>query len=525
MQKVNNKGFSMVEILISIAIFAILMMPIVSGIISSMKNTTRAKDLQYRNEFAENVVEYVKQDSLENVLKGDYFKTIGSYTADPNLPINAQGTFYYDPTVGTYDSSLKKFVNAITQKYGATKVSSVQSTVSSGRGSNKKYYPFENYMITGQVKLGSKDTVYSYKMQISNEYYANKEKGGSYVNPNNLALGIVEDIDYTQVALINGTIANYDESVSNAFLTKKIEVLKEKDPTWYDVYKNQQNLNSTLFPDDTAMRVILVKVSGKASTGYKVTCSLKYHDNCETNATVRSELSNYYIEYMPFEYNYEVDSSTGVATLPSIYLMYNACLYNGQFSKDDFIVLDTTELTDDTPVDFFIVQTAETYSSDLRAANPELADGDSTDASGNPVYKKLYNNNLAVDTVTRSMINVHLGAKSGSKLSNVSVYHNFDEGTNTDINHKSKNILYKDDNPAFYTAKFSSAAGYQPLINTNSSDPDIESVLRVAPLNKAQQESRGLYQIKLWMEETSDINEVDVTKSPIITATKGGDES
>ena len=81
------------------------------------------------------------------------------------------------------------------------------------------------------------------------------------------------------------------------------------------------------------------------------------------------------------------------------------------------------------------------------------------------------------------------------------VYHNFDEGTNTDINHKSKNILYKDDNPAFYTAKFSSAAGYQPLINTNSPGSGVESVLRVAPLNKAQQESRGLYQIKLWMEE------------------------
>ena len=91
----NNNGFSMVEVLIAIAIFAILLIPIVSGIIRSMNRTTDAKTLQYRNEFAENVMEYVKEESLENILRGKYFASVGSYLeSDPTYTMASHATFY-----------------------------------------------------------------------------------------------------------------------------------------------------------------------------------------------------------------------------------------------------------------------------------------------------------------------------------------------------------------------------------------------------------------------------------------------
>lgn len=525
MRKMNNKGFSMVEILISIAIFAILMIPIVSGIISSMKNTTKAKTLQYRNEYAENIIEYVKQDSLENILSGEYFSTVGSY-ASATSPINVSASFYADPTKASYDSSLQSIADVVSDK-GTLTVDPTGTGYYSGIGGNKTYYPYETYMISGKVNLGSKDTTYSYKMQISNEYYAEKEEAtadtaNEYVNPNNLALGIVEDIDHTKVALINGTIANYDSYVSNAFLTKKLEIIKASDPDWYEIYTQQQS-DVNLFPDDTATRLITIKVSGSKTTGYKVVCSLKYHDDSTWSTEMINQLANYYIEYKPFEYNYPVDDTTHVATLPNIYLMYNVCLYNGRFSPNDYIAIDTSAVTDDTKVNCFVVQTAETYSSNIINADVEVNGENPTLTAG----KKLYNSNIQAG-IARQNVVVHMAAVEGSNLQNLSVYHNFDLTVNNDNNKKNSYVLYKKAHTGLFNSTFLNrletleGIKFVPLVDDTSTT---DSVANFNSLDEAQQESRGLYEIKLWMVESDDLDDVDTSASPIMTATKGGNES
>ncbi|MBQ9983734.1 MAG: prepilin-type N-terminal cleavage/methylation domain-containing protein [Lachnospiraceae bacterium] len=534
MRKMNNKGVSMVEILIALAIFTVLMMPIVSGIITSMRKTTDAKTLQYRNEYVENVVEYVKQDSIENIVSGDYFSSIGSYTGS-STPVIGSVEFYKDPGDASYDASLenmKKIADDMGWSFstGNTDVSSIDMNTL-----ETKYFPYEVYTLGGKVKLGTEHETYSYKVQISNKYYAQKEQvamdnGDVYINPNNLALGVVEDIDHTKVALINGTIANYDASVSNAFLTKKVEVLKEKLPDVYEQYTQQQG-SVELFPYDTATRTITVKVSGAPDTGYTVRCILRYHDNCETNSTVASALRDYYIEYVPFEYTYPVDTTTGVATLPNIYLMYNVCLYNGMFSADDYIVMDTTELDDKTTVKCFIVETASTYSDDIVSANNDLG---TVDGSGNIVTPTLYNDNTQTSS-TRSQVRIHLAAKKGSKLKNVHVYHNFDIDDvgstilNTGSNKKSHQVFFHSYHAkagGLFNSAFS-AVDYVPLV-TYSSGHNVDAANSVADftsLDGAEEESRGLYEIKVWMVEGDDLDAVDMTADPIMTATKGGDES
>ncbi len=512
MPKMKNKGVSMVEILISITIFAILMIPIVSGIISSMNNTTNAKTLQYRNEYIENIIEYVKEESLENILAGKYFSDNGSFT-DTSDPVNVSVDFYKKTDAATYDLNLKPLADLATDKGWTLNVK--DSDVMDGVGIGAKSVPYEVYTVSGKVKLGTKHKTYAYKMEISNKYYAQKEIDSSYVNPNNLALGVVEDIDHTKVALINGTIANYDTAVSNAFMTKKLEVLKEKNPDWYDIYINQAEATN-LFPNDTATRKIILKVSGSETKGYTVTCGLVYHDN-STNSTVQSALANYNIEYMPFEYNYPIDPTTKKAVLPNIYLMYNVCLYNGRFSSDDYIVFDTTEMEDDTPINCFVVQTAEKYSTNLAEANPDL------DAS-----KTLYNNQLTTDAVVRNDINIHMVAVKGSKLSNLYVYHNFDNGSpNMDANKKNEKLLYRNTDAGLFdstlpTTEYVPLVSYQP--GTGSPDPS-SSAAAVGSLDSATAENRGLYQVKLWMAESDNIDDVDTSANPVMTATKGGDES
>ena len=59
-----------------------------------------------------------------------------------------------------------------------------------------------------------------------------------------------------------------------------------------------------------------------------------------------------------------------------------------------------------------------------------------------------------------------------------------------------------------------------PLVGSSS------SVAFFGSLNEAKQESRGLYEIKVWMMEGDDPSLIDINTSvPIMTATKGGNES
>ena len=562
MQKNKNSGFSMVEIIISVAIFSILIIPIISGIVGSMKNTTSSKTLQNRNEFAENLMEYVKTDTLENVLEGSYLDSIGSYTNTASKAATVTATFYTVNGIN-YDASLNDIKDLLASR--SDKLLIAKTTYNNGKSeSSSAYeaYPYEEYELSGKVNLGTDHKTYAYRMVLTNEAYAEAEKLSfdsatgktTYNNPNNSSFGVVEDIDYKKIALINGTIANYDSSVSNAFLSRKIEALKSVSPDWFDMYTKQTS-SPDLFPSDTVTRRIVIKVSGSNTTGYKVRCKLIYHDNCESRPEVKSYMSSHNmdnIEYTPFEYDYPVDSSTGYATLPNIYLMYNVCLYNNFYSPHDYIIVDTSELTDNPnenrPVNVFVVETAEKFSTALVDANTDLTDV-STDElkkknSNNVLVKKngkvLYNNNTSTGVSSRENVQVHIltTKKSADKdnLKNVHVYHNFDVTNSiSDVNLKNSYVLYNSATPGVITSEISALHPTKDDGTVDNSDAYVAingsiktssnkfvTGASVQSLDKAKEENRGLYQIKIWMQEGDDPTKIDIRNtSPILTATKG----
>lgn len=538
MLKKTNRGFSMVEILISVTVFAILMIPIVSGIVAALNRSTAAKDLQYRNEFAENLMEYVKQDSLENIITGNYFSSIGIYDEKNDV------TFYVEPGK-TYAPKLSKVLTAASTAASSKTINITDNGSTTLWAEDKKtkkktFFPYETYGFSGVVRLGTKHTPYVYKVEISNQYYAEKEMNEKYVNPNNLALGVVEDIDYTKIALINGTIANYDSAVTEAYTIQKANALKQHDPDQYQVYMNQID-GGDYFARDSATRMTAVIVKGSESTGYTVQNKLVYHDNNESNrlqGAAQTALKDYYIEYTPYTYTYEVDPATGKAFLPNIYLMYNVCLYNGVYSADDYIVVDMSGVTDDTPVNLYVVQTASTYSQNLISADASLSATVSKWAN-----KNLYNTNTTDSTIGHDNVRVHMLATSGSdaKLKNLSVYHNFMKPTGTYTDNTTNNVVLYMKGEEFTGIN---NAGRTTTVKTetglfgykNESDPvwsyiplydgsNVAGSAKVEALNQAKQEARGLYRVNIWMEEGEDPAHIDTSKNPIITGTKGGNES
>lgn len=493
MAKKMNKGVSMVEIAIALAIFAILLIPIVSGIISAMKSSTNSKETQYRNEYAENIMEYVKTASIEDLIKGDYFVQNGS-TA-----------------------------------FTATKVSD------------------QLYKLTGFVKLGTEHTEYQYEVQLDTDYYSNAaaqppsvdtngdgvidDKDATFIDPNDIALGIVEDMDHTKVALIDGTLANYDTAVTGAFQTRIVQKMKDADPERYKQYISQQ-LGYQF--NDNVKRAITIEVKGKASKGFDVTAYLDYVDNDSLlGGTFTTVTDDNHIRYCIYPTQH-FDNMTNV------YLMYNPCRYNDTYIADDYILFDTTGIEDDTQVSVFVVESAEQYSSNIKSTLDNRTDGKQIGDIGNDATRIAGTSAISRDDVTVHMAGMIKGSEIGGQygsLNKLKVYHNLYNTVNADgtqnSNHKSEKLNYTEKNgsvtsvDAFLTALQTYLASGNRYVALQKEGADGKVVAaksaEVDYINKAEQEQRGLYRVRIWINKASD--GIDTSKDPILTGTKGGNES
>ncbi|MDE5864023.1 MAG: prepilin-type N-terminal cleavage/methylation domain-containing protein [Lachnospiraceae bacterium] len=481
MTKKKNAGFSMVEILISLAIFAMLMVPIVSGIISSLHMTTSSKELQYRNDFAENLIEHIKAVPINEITKEDYYY--------------ANGT-----SAGTLTTAFTE--NTVNATWDPTKEFSIK-----------------NCTLTGKTELGTKHTPYNYLVQISNNYYASKAADDvDFTDPNNLALGIVEDIDYTKVALIDGTILNYDKTAVTSFRTKKLQVLKEIDEERYNQQIQGDKVDS--FVGDTASRLMTIEVSGDATAGYTVRCILDYMDH---NTAILGD--DNHIQYVPY-------AQAFTSKLPNIYLMYNPCVYNGDYSRNDYIAVDTSDL-DDSDVNIFLVETAQTYSQNILDTDAALNGSLLTEKQKNQkLYNDAYSNSVGRDNVDIHMVAMLKSTASADKLKKIHVYHNIGDNEDADNNPKTNKkstldkFLYKAEDAVDTTL-----TAFKNKINAGVSGSEKRDIyglypsVTVEPLNAATEENRGLYEVKIWIKEESQGAIDPSVDQPILQGTKGGNET
>lgn len=474
-----NKGVSFVEVLIALAIFMLMMIPLVTGLTSGMKTTTAAKELQYRNEFAQNLMESVKEVPID-VLK-------------------EKKTAYFDK-MGSSDVS----IDAVTEKLDGI-------------------YPYEKYDIKGKTYLGTEHTEYSYAIEVSSYNYADAEKLGG-MNPNNLSSGVVEDLDKTKVALISANLSNYDTPAYEALLTRKMSELRKRqdkknndsDPTNDEVYDPINDVK--LFDNDTGNRVINIAVEGDSSDGYDVSCTLYYSDNCNElseNSGVTIGKAAGMVEYMPYQQHFD--------ELPNIYLMYNVCVYNNRYAND-YITYDLSGLKEDSQnVNVFVIETAANYSSDVVRTNNEIQTSGGENLLGSTadvLYRKAGDTKRDNATIGMALSSKNL---TEDKREHFHVYHNMTVPAAGDEEWKNhaKNIDVQYDSTIATTVKnlFNDTSHvYEDLSQVYNDMP------QVCNLNKAQQGNRGLYEVKVWMEEGDvDVNTLK-SRSPIVQGTRGGGE-
>lgn len=105
--RLKNKGFSLIEVLVAIAILAVLSLPILSAFMSAAKLNLKARQEENANAVAQKVMEDMKAKNIENVLNEQIGKYV-TYTGESGFNEYVLNLGNYDSTGNVYndDSSV-----------------------------------------------------------------------------------------------------------------------------------------------------------------------------------------------------------------------------------------------------------------------------------------------------------------------------------------------------------------------------------------------------------------------------------
>lgn len=214
MMRKKNKGITLVEVLIALAVFMVLLTPLVGSLIRSIQSADDAKMLQNRNDYAEELMESIKNAPIDD------------------LKDNSKVDKYFDGSENV-----------------TAAVSDGSGTAGTFGGSDK------DFQIQGVTYFGTKHEKYSYVIRA--QHISDSD---SY--------GIMEDLDPHKVAFVPVTFSNYDDVASEAILAQKISDDTKADPKSLRNNKVNRTVKVVVDQFDGA--------DGKKM--YNVSCSITYKE-------------------------------------------------------------------------------------------------------------------------------------------------------------------------------------------------------------------------------------------------------
>lgn len=188
-KKLNNDGFSLVELLIAVTILSIIVAPMLHSLVTSLNTNAKARRLMHATQIAEDVMEEFEAHSIQEMMD--------IYSAAP-----------YNYTV-TED-------NSVSNK-GKVTFTGSNASVASGR------YDIE-------VVLDSTKTEYA---PINNMEIADIENLSGGVNA--LYMDSLQEINSAYVYFGNYSLGTYSESTIRANTTRNIDIIIGKTPLTVDL--------------------------------------------------------------------------------------------------------------------------------------------------------------------------------------------------------------------------------------------------------------------------------------------------
>lgn len=415
MVKSNNKGFSLVEIIIAAAVFAILVYPITRALMMSVNTGTQSTKKQYAVEKAEEIMENFKAAELgSSVSVADVDKDGVRYTfagswSNPKPKLTLPDGKEIEYTKVSYDCNDSISLGTSFEKYNCT----VELN-------DAAYQAMKN----GYVLTKFDDTTTPATVEFKQDSSGNTVKTGIS------ASGTARNLDSKQAAIIatatytgrDSLVAenNLDNDAYQHFVNEKAKVLSA-----YDVWYSQYLSGSDFFSDDYFSKNTIIEVS-KLGNKYTVKCKVEYKDTTKLSIIKDSyenvKKTNVYIpsstygDGVVFQQEFEDE-------LPPIYLLYAPAICNGAYCPVDTITIDNKITDADDKVKIYLLQTV----SDINNNNSDIA----------KKYRQIICEQLGINSlkdITYSSSKTITGAKdisirtnlaTGSTTSNLKVFANF----------------------------------------------------------------------------------------------------
>ncbi len=294
----NNKGFSLIELIIAVAILSILLSPIIIQISQTLSTSSKAKERQYVVENANYVMEYFKKyDKTE--LGSDGTVSIQSYSTSSvactavSASLSTLGTINYNASIYVLDD---KELGKKHTKYGRTVVlDDLSNNLLENKLIAKQDFTTseEANLEASGYKKTSEGTYVKYDSVTSGTSSVNVIKSivcetrtEEYENPNTASLGYIQNLDATKAAIIQGDASNMDSQVEKEFYGKKMDHLKEYNYSAWEAAMSSvtgENIFSSNVYGETMTKMTKLSITQgtDASTGlkyYDVSCDVYYED-------------------------------------------------------------------------------------------------------------------------------------------------------------------------------------------------------------------------------------------------------
>lgn len=131
-RKRNQRGLSLIEVLVTIFILAIIMISLISVFIYGFNLLSRTKQVTFATQTAQEAIEFIRNMSFDNV------QTTTSFPAEINIPAylnNGQGSLAIEDGPG---DDIKKLTVSITWDYRGKQMKKSIVTYITREGINKK---------------------------------------------------------------------------------------------------------------------------------------------------------------------------------------------------------------------------------------------------------------------------------------------------------------------------------------------------------------------------------------------------
>lgn len=365
MKHTNNKGVSLIEILIAVVIFTICVTPIIYQLTLGMRISQRADDQQAATDYSKSIAETMKQMELQSTYTDAALTDLAAQLGIVG-DIECTATFYSvkaDGTNGTViprnsyltsapitaapdGGSLGTPFNSVSAMYQVLK------QANSAPGAIQEALVRE-YRFTGEAVIDYRD--YDVDIVMNTLPYAlSSLNNTSYTDPNAINVGNLSSLDSSATAIIP-SVSNYDAVATASYFNAVISAL-ESTGSEADANLATRIKNGTSPINDQATKEITVTVDGvtkaDGTPAYEITCGITYNNPSIVGSSgygVSAEDS--VIEYVAYHQQFD--------KIPDIYLMYNQFKYHRKYGDDKITVVNNT--SDVAKV--FVVRTAATNNS------------------------------------------------------------------------------------------------------------------------------------------------------------------